>query len=236
MRAFNRILCTLLAVAIAAAGVLTVIEVIAAATGSDPVVVKWRGLTDDLTSTQWKDVGPRIAAAVLIVVGLLLLLFALRRGKPATVGLTTNASDVDLTTTRRSLQRSLSATATGVDGISDAAVKVKRRKVLVKARAGSGVERDDARSRLTSTMQDRVDGLALADARKLKVKVAAAPEKRQPDAPGGLGDAGPLSSGNTGDDARTPVGAGAGATSAAGGSSSGASGTGTSPQQPGGSA
>src|ERR1700712_2994367 len=156
MRAFNRILSVLLAVAIAVAGVLVVIEIIAATTDNDPVVVKWHGLVDDLATNEWKTAGPRVAAIVLILVGLLLLLVALRRGKPATVALTTSASDVDMTTTRRSLQRSLATGATDVDGISDAKVKVKRRKVVVKAVAASGVAKDDARSSLTSAMQERL--------------------------------------------------------------------------------
>lgn len=198
MRAFNRILCVLLAVAIAVAGVLTVIEVVAAATDNEPVLVKWNGLVEDLTSTQWKDVAARIAAGILIAVGLLLLLFALRRGKPATVGLRTGASDVDMTTTRRSLQRSLATSATTVDGISDAKVKVKRRKVAVKARAGSGVTKDDGRSRLTSTIQERLDALDLSDRRRLKVSVATTPDKSTPDSPSGLTDTTPAASSNTG--------------------------------------
>src|ERR1700712_5391312 len=146
MRAFNRILSVLLAVAIAVAGVLVVIEIIAATTDNDPVVVKWHGLVDDLATNEWKTAGPRVTAIVLILVGLLLLLLALHRGKPATIGLSTAASNVDMTTTRRSLQRSLSTSATDVDEITDATVKVNRRKVVVKAIAASGVPRDDARS------------------------------------------------------------------------------------------
>ena len=72
MRALHRLLSVLLAAAIAVAGVLAVIEIVAAALDKDPVLVKWKGLVDDLSSTQWKDAGPRVAAAVLIVVGLVL--------------------------------------------------------------------------------------------------------------------------------------------------------------------
>src|SRR6195952_982663 len=176
MRAFNRILSVLLAVAIAVAGVLVVIEIIAATTDNDPVVVKWHGLVDDLATNEWKTAGPRVAAIVLILVGLLLLLVALRRGKPATIGLTTEAPSVDMTTTRRSLQRSLATTATSVDGITDASVKVKRRKVVVKARAVSGVTREDGRARLSDEMQGRLDRLSLAESKRLKVKVVPDPD------------------------------------------------------------
>jgi hypothetical protein len=211
MRALNRILCLLLAAAIAVAGILTVIEIIAAAFDNDPVVVKWHGLVKDLASNQWKTAGPRAAAVVLILVGLLLLIFALRRGKPATIALTTQVSDLDLTTTRRSLQRSLSTVATSVDGITDATVRVKRRKVVVSARGGSGVPKDDATSRLTRAMQERLDRLSLADARRLKVSVVPAPDTKTPEAPAGLSDSSGSDAGSTGTDQtatdRTPVGA-----------------------------
>jgi hypothetical protein len=207
MRAFNRILCILLAIAIAVAGVLTVIEVIAAAVDHDPIVVKWHGLVDDLATNEWKTAGPRVAAIVLIVVGLLLLLFALRRGKPATIALTTQVPELDLTTTRRSLQRSLATSASSVDGITDASVKVKRRKVAVSARGASGVSRDDATSRLTRAMQERLDGLSLADARRLKVSVVPAPDKKTPPPPAGLSEPDGAQANQTASD-RTPVGAG----------------------------
>lgn len=212
MRAFNRILCTLLAVAIAVAGVLTVIEVIAAASDHDPVVVKWHGLVDRLAGNEWKTAGPRVTAIILIIVGLLLLMFALRRGKPATVALTTGASDVDMTTTRRSLQRSLATGAESVDGIASAKVGVKRRKVTVAARAVSGVTREDATSRLTRAMQERLDGLALADARRLKVRVTPAPDKKTPPAPSGIADASTQTAtagqGSSDEGERSPVSAG----------------------------
>src|SRR4051812_36643319 len=210
MRAFNRILCLLLAAAIAVAGVLAVIEIIAANTDHDPVFVKWHGLVDDLASNEWKTAGPRVAAIVLIVVGLLLLFFALRRGKPNTVALTTNAQATDMTTTRRSLQRSLSAVATHVDGVAEAKAKVKRRKIIVTGRAGTA-DTDGARSRLVSQMQDRIDGLSLADTRRLKVRLAPAPEKRTPETASGVADSDSSATSDS-DSApesdRTPVGTG----------------------------
>jgi hypothetical protein len=211
MRAFNRILCLLLAAAIATAGVLAVIEIIAANTDNDPVVVKWRGLVDDLTTTEWKTGAPRVVAIVLIIVGLLLLFFALRRGKPSTVPLTTNASATDMTTTRKSLQRSLSTLATSVDGVADAKAKVKRRKIVVSGRAGTA-DRDGARSRLESEMQERIDGLSLADKRRLKVKLAPAPEKRTPETASGLDDTSTAATSSSGsaDSDRTPVSVGGG--------------------------
>jgi hypothetical protein len=205
MRAFNRILCVILAVAIAAAGILTVIEVIAAATDNEPVIVKWHGTVGDLASNEWKTAGPRVVAIVLILVGLLLLLFALRRGKPATVALSTEAPSVDMTTTRRSLQRSLATTATSVDGITDASVKVKRRTIVVKARAAGGVTKEDGREKLTDTMQGRLDRLSLAESKRLKVKVVPDPDKRTPEEPAGLTSAEP-SNGTESQD-REPVGA-----------------------------
>ena len=214
MRALNRIVCVLLAIAIAVAGVLTVVEVIAATTGNDPVFVKWHGFVNDLATNEWKTAGPRVAAIILIIVGLLLLLLALHRGKPATVALSTSASAVDMTTTRRSLQRSLSTSATDVDGISGAHVKVKRRKVVVKATASPGITKNDGQSRLTTAMQERLDRLSLADARRLTVSVRITPDRGTPDAPAGLADDDSTGSGSSGpgsqgpgSQGRAPVGA-----------------------------
>jgi hypothetical protein len=228
MRAFLRLLSVVLAAAIAVAGVLIVIEVIAAAVGADPVIVKWHGLVDDLARNQWKTAPARVTAIVLIVVGLVLLFFALRRGKPSTVALTTGATDVDMTTTRRSLQRFLASSATEVDGITDAKSRVKRRTVVIRAVAGSGVERDDARSRLTDHLQQRLDALSLSDQRRLKVKVTTTPDKRTPETPanlssgGGAGGAGGQPDGGTDTAQTSRVGATAsnpGAGSNPGGSS-----------------
>jgi hypothetical protein len=85
-------------------------------------------------------------------------------------------------------------------------VKVKRRKVVVKARAAEGVTRDEGRSRLSSTMQDRLDRLSLADARRLKVKVVPEPDKGTPEEPAGLTTSEPSATGAETDD-RQPVGA-----------------------------
>lgn len=189
MRAANRLLSVLLAVVIAVAGVLTIIEIIVAAFGNKPAIVKWKGLVDHLSTTQWKTAGPRVVAIVLILVGLLLLLFALRRGKPATIPLSTSASDVDMTTTRRSLQRSLGNNASTVNGIQDASAKVTRRKVVIKAQATAGVPKSEAKSRLNGEIQQVLDTMSLADRRRLVVKVSSTPETDVGTAPRGLDDA-----------------------------------------------
>jgi hypothetical protein len=211
MRAFNRLLCLLLALVIAAAGVLAVLEIIAATTDHDPVVVKWHGFVNDLATNEWKTAGPRVAGIVLILVGLLLLFFALRRGKPANIALTTAAPETDLTTTRRSLQRSLSNAAASVDGVAEAKAKVKRRKVVVKGRAGTS-DRTDAQSRLTNELQERLDGLSLAEPLRLKVKLAAALDKKTPEVASGVSSTPPdTTSSSSGD--RTPAGVGSGSSS-----------------------
>ena len=88
---------------------------------------------------------------------------------------------------------------------------MKRRKVVVSARGGSGVPKDDATSRLTRAMQERLDRLSLADARRLKVSVVPAPDKKTPEAPEGLSDSNGSGSDQQGTEQtstdRTPVGA-----------------------------
>jgi hypothetical protein len=222
MRAVNRIVSLLLAAAIAVAGVLTVVEIIAATTDNDPVIVKWHGAVNALATNSWAAAGPRVAAIVLMIVGVILLFLALRRGKPATVALSSGTDQVDMTTTRRSLQRSLSVFASSVDGIADAKAKVKRRKIVVAARS-NGPDRETTRAELTKQLQKRLDSLSLADARRLKVKVAAAPDPGTPEPPVLDEPASAHEPSDGSSDERTTVGSGAvgsaaGSTAGTGGS------------------
>lgn len=173
MRALNRVVCALLAAAFATAGVIIVIEVVYAALDRRPAIVDWPALTRALARNSWNDLGPRVAAGILIAVGLLLLLLGLRRGKPTQLPLVTEAPAVQTSTTRRSLQRAMRAAALETPGVSAAKVKVGRRRAKVVARSSlhevDGV-RDSVRERLGALL----DRLQLTHPLRLKVRTKAA--------------------------------------------------------------
>src|ERR671932_77485 len=107
MRALLRIISALLAAAFFAAGLLVIMEIIAAATDSGPALVQWPRLVNVLARNSWNDVGPKVAGGVLVGVGFLLLLLGLRRGKPTALPLTHSVHGIEVRTTRRSIQRAL---------------------------------------------------------------------------------------------------------------------------------
>jgi hypothetical protein len=136
MRHANRVLAALLSLALIAAGVLLIIEVIAGRLGNHPAVVDWRPAYDWAKRTTWNAGSIRVACAVLIVLGLALLIAELKPARvsrlaadPAQAG----AAGIDTAYTRRGLAAAVRSAVTGVDGVRGASVKVRRRKVTVAA-------------------------------------------------------------------------------------------------------
>lgn len=172
MRALNRIVGTLLAAAFAAAGVIVVVEIVWAALDRPPALIEWPRLANALARNSWNDLGPRVTAAVLIAVGLLLLLLGLRRGKPAAFPLVTSAPEVETSTTRRSLQRAMRAAVLEAPGVSAARVRVGRRRAKVVA-----TSRLSAAEGLEERVRERVgtllDRLQLASPLRVKVRTRA---------------------------------------------------------------
>jgi hypothetical protein len=126
----------LLSLALIAAGVLLIIEVIAGRVGNRPAVVDWRPAYDWAKRTTWNAGSIRVACAVLIVFGLALLIAELKPARvsrlaadPAQAG----AAGIDTAYTRRGLAAAVRSAVTGVDGVRGASVKVRRRKVTVAA-------------------------------------------------------------------------------------------------------
>jgi hypothetical protein len=82
MKHANRVLAALLSLALIAAGVLLIIEVIADRVSNHPAVVDWQPAYDWAKRTTWNAGSIRVACAVLILLGLALLIAEL---KPARV-------------------------------------------------------------------------------------------------------------------------------------------------------
>ncbi len=141
MRLVNRLLATLLCLALIAGGVLVIAEVIAALVGAEPVVWDWRATQQWADGTSWQNVVVRIVCVALFVLGLVLLLAEVKRPRlrrlrvAAETG--TDTRPVDTAYTRRGVAAAVRAAVTGVDGVRSARVKVKRRRIRVSATTGS---------------------------------------------------------------------------------------------------
>ena len=130
-----RLLSAVLAAALVALGVLVVVEVVAAALDRLPVVLPYGDAASALRDNTWKSGLARAIGAALTGFGLLLLLLALRRGRPTGLPLTPVTDGVQADVHRRGLQRALRDRAARVDGVRRASAKVGRRKVTIKAQS-----------------------------------------------------------------------------------------------------
>lgn len=180
MRAINRLLAAVLALAIAGAGVLIALEVLVARTGwpqEDPLVVPWDRWREDLRPHGWDETNVRLLCIAAIVLGLLLLIAALA-ARERRVQLTSADTDVDLSTSRSSLARALRKEATTVDGVGSAKAKIKRHSARVRARSrfGSG---PNVREELQNHLQERLTSLSPVPARDLDVEIRAVERKKR---------------------------------------------------------
>lgn len=151
MRLANRVLAALLSLALIAAGVLLIIEVIADRVSRRPSVVDWRPAYHWAKDTTWNEGSIRVACVALILLGLVLLIAELKPARvsrlaadPAQAG----ADGIDTAYTRRGVAAAIRSAVTRVDGVRGASVKVKRRKVTVAA---------------TATAQDKAAARSLRD-------------------------------------------------------------------------
>src|SRR5674476_683841 len=126
MRIVNRLLAALLALALIVGAVLLIIEVIAATLGHQQALVHWHQSYAWAHRTPWQQGSVRVAAAALLVLGVLLLVAELKRPRVSRLPVATEDSGAQD-----------DVAFTHVDGILAATVRVKRRSVSVQAQAAA---------------------------------------------------------------------------------------------------
>ena len=174
MRVVNRPLAFILAAALGAAAVIVIIEVIAVASHHGPVVVPWTTWYRWANRTRWDQLVVRIWCGILIAIALVLLALELKPPRVTRLSLRSQNDATDAAITRRGLAKALRAAATGVDGISAAAVTVRRRRARVTATAAAARGRTAAealREPVTRTLQQRLDDMGLRHPPRLTVHV-----------------------------------------------------------------
>ena len=176
MRIVNRLLAALLALGLIVGAVLVIIEIVAAVLGHQPALVHWQQSYAWANHTPWQQGSVRLAAATLLVLGLVLLIAELKR--PRVSRLPVAAQDAgaldDVAFTRRGVAAALRAAVTDVDGILGATVRVKRHSVSVQAQAAA---QDAAAARAlkepaTAAAAGRLAALELASPPRLSVRVS----------------------------------------------------------------
>ena len=123
--------------------------------------------------TRWNQLVVQVWSAILIVIGVAILALELKPRRVTRLPLHSGHDATDAGVTRRGLAGTLRAAATGVDGVSAAAVSVRRRRARVTATAAArGRPATEAlRQPVTQALQDQLDGLDLRHPPRLQVRV-----------------------------------------------------------------
>jgi len=173
MRLLNRPLALILAVALAGASIILIIEVIAVAVHASPAVVHWTTWYHWAGKTRWNAEVIQVWSAILIAVGALILAIELKPRRVTRLRLRTASEATDAALTRTGLAGTLRAAATGIDGITSAAVTVRRRRarVAAKSAARGRAAADALKQPVTQALRGRLDDLDLHRPPRLKVRV-----------------------------------------------------------------
>jgi hypothetical protein len=173
MRLVNRPLAFILAAALIAASVVVIAEVIGLAAHNSPLLVHWSTWYHWARRTRWDAFVVRVWSAILIAVGALILVVELKPRRVIRLPLQSDDDATDAAVTRRGLASMLRAAVTGVDGISNATVKVRRRRAHVTAAsAARGRPAATALTEpVTQALRSQLDGLDLRHPPRLKVHV-----------------------------------------------------------------
>ncbi|SDQ85547.1 DUF6286 domain-containing protein [Quadrisphaera sp. DSM 44207] len=161
----NRVLSALLALALLLGGLLAVVEVVLAQLGRPSWLVPHEQWASWLDQRTWDQPVVQAVLAGLVVLGLLLLLAALRRGRPSSLPLAARGggtpAGVRVTASRRGIERTLAAAARRAPGVSRADARVSRRKAVVRARTALRSE-GDLQQRVTANVAQRLEELGLS--------------------------------------------------------------------------
>lgn len=166
----TRALCALLALALLLGSLLVIAEVGLAAAGREPWLVPYPDWETWLLEHTWDD---RVVIAILaglVVLGLVFLFLAVRRGKPPTLPLRARTPGVDVTASRKSVEKSLVAAASRTPGITGAEASVRGRSARVEAQAATRTE-SGLEQEVESAVTARLSSLGLTRDLRPRVRV-----------------------------------------------------------------
>jgi uncharacterized protein DUF6286 len=176
VRAVLRVLAPLLGIVLAAAGVLLVIEVVAAWVLPDSdggLLVPWPEWGATLADLSWNEAPVPAVAIGVGVVGLLMVIVGLtaRRG---VVRLEPPSADMTVTTSPRVLARLVGTRVRASEDVLSASVTASARRIAVTARVWKGAP-EDLRETIIGRVQELLDELPL----RRKPRVAVSLQERE---------------------------------------------------------
>lgn len=169
----RRILSILLALILLLGGILAAVEILLALLGQDPWLIPRDEWASRLREQTWDAPTVRAVLVGMVVVGLVLLVVGLSRGRPAALTLPARAdgpAQVTVTASRRGIERSLEQAVRESDGITGAKVSVSRHTAKVHATSRTRAP-GDLSAGVESALAGRLSELGLTDTLGTKVRV-----------------------------------------------------------------
>jgi len=159
----NRLLAALLALVLVLGGLLVAVEIVLARIGQPYWFIPRQQWGSWLTRQTWDAAPVRFILAAMVLVGLLLLLAALRRGRPRLLPVACDSPGVQVDVVRRGAERAVVAATRRTSGVSSASASIGRRKATVKAKTisrSTGDIQQEALAAVTARLADLgLDGL-----------------------------------------------------------------------------
>ena len=165
-----RLLSALLAVLLVVGGLLVAVEIVLAQLGRPALLIPWLVWAVWLGGQTWATSIIRLLLAGLVVVGLVMLVVALRPGKPRRLALPATDRNVHVSIARRALQQTLSDAAVRARGVASASAKAGRRTVTVTATTANPNTIDVQQAALAA-IEQRLDQLGLAGRLRPRVRM-----------------------------------------------------------------
>ena len=167
----NRILAALLALVLLLGGLLAATEIVLALLGRQPLLIPHQDWSAWLSEQTWESATVRSILVGVLILGLLLILVAVRRGKPALLPLPSERDPgVRVTASRRGVEKSIAEVARGVDGVTAASASASRRRITVTASATKPTSR--LAEQVRSAVADRLTALGLAQSLRPRVRLS----------------------------------------------------------------
>ena len=171
MHVLNRVLAALLALALFLGGLLAIVEIVLTALGRRAWLVPHRQWSSWLAGQAFESGIVRAVLIGLVVLGLLLLVVGLRRGKPGAIPLPERTEGVRVTASRRGIERSLVTAARRADGVRSARAKARRRSVRVTVSTRVRPS-DQVQQPATTRVTERLEELGLSGVLRPRVTVS----------------------------------------------------------------
>jgi hypothetical protein len=170
MLVIRRLVALVLAAALMLAAATVLVEIAAAALDRPPWIVSGDDWVNWLGEHRWDDGVIRAILSGILLSGLLLLIVGLYRGRPAELALVSAETGVTVTVSRRGVERTLTAAARSVPGITSARTSTRRRGIRVDAWTRIH-DPGDLRDRVEAAVQERIGALEPRRPPQLTVRV-----------------------------------------------------------------